>query len=286
MNSPFALGKYTAAALHLRPRPEAPMISQLLLGEPVRKLERAGAYYRVRRAEDGLEGYVQADQLLTVSEQLHELQCHTPCFALDLFGNMLGANHGIPVTFGARLPDYDGLQTSVGNYKYLYSGQAVHSADVRPDPDLLIRLARKWRFCPELTGGRTPTGIDPVGLIQLLMRLVKVYLPYDLDTMTGEGRPVDFIVQCQAGDLAFFDDGKGRVGHLGLVIPGGELLHVRGRVRIDGLDHFGIFDRDHRRYTHRLRIVRRWLPDRADQPIELSRSLMDIKTNARQTALF
>lgn len=286
MNSPFATGKYTVAGMHARPRRTAPLRSQLLLGEPVRLLERVGDYRRVRRAQDGLEAFVLSDQLLAVSESLYLKQRDQPTFVLDLFTTVLADHYGMPVTFGARLPEYDGLQASHGNQRYRYSGQAVSAVDLRLEAELLLRQARKWLYVPELRGGRTPVGIDAVSLVQLLLRLANVRLPPTAEAMVRCGRPVDFVVQCQSGDLAFFDDGRGRIDHVGLVLPDGEVLHVRGRVRIDGLDHCGIFDREHRRYTHRLRIVRRCLPDRQVDELALSENLATIGPPTRQPLLF
>ncbi len=286
MPESYATGKYTAAAVRSQPRERAVMETQLLLGEPVVVLEDSGCFCRIQRAEDGVEGFVLRDQLQPVSEARYLRQRDAPAFVLDLFGMMLSEHYGIPVTFGGRLPDYDGMQALHGVNRFLYSGQAVLSDDTRPDAEILLRLARKWLYVPQLRGGRTPTGVDPVAWVQLLMRVIGVSLPAALAPMCAGGRPVDFVVQCQEGDLAFFGEGRGRPTHVGILLPGSEILHVSGRVRVDGIDHFGIYDRESRRYTHRLRVVKRWLPDTLRTQVTLNKRLPDTTGDPQQILIF
>ena len=285
-SSPYAIGKYTAAALRAQPRDRAALRTQLLLGEPVTILEAAGEFVQVRRATDGLTAYLRSDQATVVSPELWQRQRDAPTYAIELFQPMLCGGYALPVTFGARLPDFDGLQCRHLQQGFSYSGQVICPGRLPPTAGLLARLARRWLFVPELIGGRTPTGIDSTGLFQLLFQLVRITLPYELAAMVRAGRPVDFVEQCQEGDLAFFDGGQGSITHVGMVLADGSLLHVSGRVRTDGLDHFGIFDTERRQYTHRLRVVRRWLPDQSSAGVSLRVDRSAVVADARQLLIF
>ena len=261
MNPTYAVGRYAAAALRDRPRPDALLLSQLLFGEPVRLLESIGAYAKVSCSDDGFEAWVRADQLLAVDEPTYREQCDAPAFNLDLFSTILGNNEGVPVTFGARLTGFDGLRLRHGRRVFNYTGQAVLSADLSTNAQLLLRLARKWLYVPGMQGGRTPAGVGPAALLQLLFRLIDIKLPRSAAKMVQHGDLVDFVVQAQVGDLAYFDDRRGNVNHVGLLFPDSTILHVHDRVRIDAIDHFGIFNYELGRYTHQLRVVKRLLPD-------------------------
>ena len=286
MTSTYATGRFTAAAIRSRPRSNAELTSQLLLGEPVLLLEEGREFSRVQCCDDDFEGYVRSDQLLKVDEATYRRQRDNPAFALELYTSMLSDRFGLPVTFGARLPDYDGLRLRHGNQRFSYSGQAALSEDLRTDADLIIRLARKWLFSPELTGGRTPTGIDAASLIQLVARLINFKLPRTAEAMSHHGRTVDFVVQCQPADLAFFDDAKGKITHVGLMLPGSQVLHVNDRVRIDAIDHYGIFNYEVGRYTHRLRIVKRLLADSEQPNVLLKKTPESPEMDERQLAIF
>jgi hypothetical protein len=40
-----------------------------------------------------------------------------------------------------------------------------------------------------------------------------------------------------------------------------QILHASGEVRIDPLDHNGIYNRQRQKYSHKLRLIKRLLPD-------------------------
>jgi len=262
------------------------MTSQLLLGEPVTILDPGKTYTRIRCCDDDFEGFVRTDQLIGAEERTFRLQRDNPAFALDLWSSILGDQVGLPVTFGARLPEYDGLRLVHGGQRFNYSGQAALSEDLRTEAELLIRFARRWLFVPGLAGGRTPTGIDPGALIQLVARLINIKLPRTAEAMSHHGRMVDFVIQAQPADLAFFDDRKGRIEHVGLLLPDSKILHVGDRVRIDAVDHYGIFNYEVGRYTHRLRIVKRLLPDMDLPNVLLKKREKVSETDENQMAIF
>lgn len=257
----YAIGRFTAAAIRARAKENSEMISQVLFGEPLRLLEAGKVWSKIQCAEDAFEGYVRTNQLIEVDELTFLQQKNNPAFALDLFSPILGDHHGIQLTLGARLPGFDGLHLFLKEQRYTYSGQAVMSQDINSGADLMIKLARRLLFAPHLTGGRTPIGIDAAGLVQLVARIVNLSLPRTAETQVQCGRPVDFIIQCQPADLAFFEDSRGNIDHVGLLLPDSRVIHAYDRVRIDPIDHFGIFNYESNRYTHRLRIVKRLLPD-------------------------
>lgn len=63
----------------------------------------------------------------------------------------------------------------------------------------------------------------------------------------------------------FFDNGRGHINHVGIILPECHIIHASGKVRIDKLDHFGIFNSELNRYTHQLRIIKRLLPDESEE---------------------
>ena len=282
-----AIGRYTVAPVYAKPRVRSVLRSQVLLGEPLSIHDQVGDFWEVRYDDGREEGYVAVDQVSLVEPDLFRRQTDEPSYALDLFGMLLSDTYGMPVTFGARLPAYDGLQLKHGNRRFLYSGQAVLAGDLTQGADLLLRLGKKWLHVPELHGGRSPTGVGGAELVQLLLSVMGLELPRALSGMSRGGQAVDFVEQCQTGDLAFFDDGKGVLTHVGLLLPGSQVLHVSGRVRVDAIDHFGIFNLEERRYTHRLRIVRRYLPELSTaQPIQLDDRYSEPDVNTQQILIF
>jgi cell wall-associated NlpC family hydrolase len=119
----------------------------------------------------------------------------------------------------------------------------------------------------------------------MVYKLAGIRLLRDASQQVTQGRTVDFLEQCESGDLAFFDTGKGHIGHVGIILPDCHVIHASGKVRIDKLDHFGIFNKEQNKYTHQLRIVKRMLADPI-LPNAPESSLDQENALANQTALF
>jgi cell wall-associated NlpC family hydrolase len=98
----------------------------------------------------------------------------------------------------------------------------------------------------------------------MLFILMGIYLPRDASQQAEEGDPVELLDLSEPGDLAFFENPEGRIVHVGIILTRSEeddlrVAHSSGRVRIDKLDHNGIFNAEVGVYTHKLRMVRRVL---------------------------
>ena len=91
-------------------------------------------------------------------------------------------------------------------------------------------------------------------------------MPREAEQQVFLGEAVDFVEQSRPGDIAFFENKAGRITHCGIILPNQEVLHAYGSVRIDSIDHFGIYNRKQARYTHRLRVVKRMLKSKAAAP--------------------
>ena len=74
------------------------------------------------------------------------------------------------------------------------------------------------------------------------------------------GTSLSFVEETSPGDLAFFDDEEGNIVHVGLLWKRNKIIHASGKVRIDNVDQYGIFNVDTRRYTHKMRVMKKLLP--------------------------
>ncbi len=237
------------------------MISQLLFGEPAEVMEEKGrAWAKVRCVWDDTVGWVASNQLLEITRSEYESYREQYALNLELFQAVTAADHFLPVVLGAQLPGFDGLRFRLGERDYAFSGQVVFPGASTGNRDMVVKLARRYLHTPFLWGGRSPLGIDGAGLVQMAFKLCGIRLPRTADKQVLEGENVDFTEQAQPGDVAFFENNFGRVIHAGIVLPDAQILHAFGKVRIDMLDHYGIFDREHRKYSHRLRVVKALLP--------------------------
>ncbi len=248
------------------------MISQLLFGELVEILETKGRQWsKVRCGWDNFVGWIASNQLkaVTPSEFAH-FQEHF-AYSLELYQPLLAQDQCLPIVMGAQLPGFDGMRFKLDNTYYTFSGQAVFPENIEQAATFIMKVARRYLNAPFLWGGRSPMGIDAPGFVQMAFKLAGVQMPREAAQQVYIGTPVDFVEQSLPGDVAFFENRAGRISHCGIILPGNEVIHAYGSVRIDSIDHYGIYNREHGRYTHRLRVVNRILDNNkevARQPEE------------------
>ena len=258
------------------------MVSQLLFGETVEILESKATWAKVRCTWDNYIGWVDSKQLKPITPSEFRLYQHNHACSLELVQPAMADGHYIPVTIGANLPNFDGLRFSLNGSSFTFSGQAISPSLVEANADLVLKIARRYLYAPYLWGGRSPMGIDCSGFTQVVFKMVGISVPRDSADQVEVGDLVDFMEQSQPGDLAFFENRKGRITHVGILMPEGKIIHASGQVRIDKIDHFGIFNEALGKYTHKLRVVKRVLPlhvpssNDSDSELEINENQIEI----------
>ncbi len=238
------------------------MFNQLLFGETFTVIFKKNKFWiKIQTSNCSVPGWVQTNQiqLLTEKEYLKlsntspkSLEISHPVFKEDIVKN---------IVLGSNLPCFDGISSVMPDGKYIYNGQATSLDGLDATADLVVKIARRYLHTPELLGGRSPYGIDSGALIQLTFGFFQIDLPRFPSEQCVYGDDVDFMDYVKEGDVAFCESKDGYISHAGIIIGHKKVLHVYGSVRIDHIDHFGIFNEDIRKYTHRLRIVKRFIPD-------------------------
>lgn len=257
----YAACQVSLAPLRAHPSDKSEMVSQLLFGETMEVHEAKDSWRYVTCSWDGYAGWVDGKQIKRLTPSEFDDYAERHAINLSLVEGLMAADHFIPLTMGAALPLYDGLRCSLGDQSFQFSGPVVTPAQQNLRSEWIVKIARRYLHAPYLWGGRSPFGIDCSGLTQMVFKIAGIRLLRDAAQQVTQGRVVDFMEQCQSGDLAFFDNGKGQITHVGIILPDCHVIHASGKVRVDKLDHFGIFNRELNRYTHQLRIVKRLLPD-------------------------
>jgi hypothetical protein len=121
----------------------------------------------------------------------------------------------------------------------------------------ILKTGRQFLNVPYLWGGKSTFGTDCSGLVQTVMKILGIRLGRDTAVQVNEGLALNMLPEARTGDLVFFDNEEGEIVHVGLLMEAGTVLHASGLVRIDPIDHQGIYNRDLKRYTHKLRVIKR-----------------------------
>lgn len=228
------------------------MLTQLLYGEHFKVLEQRTNWSRVRNAYDGQEGWV-SNLLYTpvTREQFDVADANpNPKWSSNLVDHVLnGSEHMLPILMGSAIS-----QAAALNHNY--EGEFLCGCQPKPN---LISTALLYLNAPFLAGGKTPFGIDSGGLTHMVYRINGHRLLRTATAQATQGESLSFIEESEPGDLAFFDNDQGVIDHVGIILPNNYIIHASGKVRIDRIDHTGIFNTDLNRYTHQLRVIKKLL---------------------------
>ena len=228
------------------------MISQLLYGEHFKILEQRKYWSRIRMAFDNFEGWVDNQQITTIDEEDYQKLENSSNFkySSDLVAYVSGSSGTLlPIVLGSSVQDFKALP-------YTFEGTSV---TVKSDKSNLLKIALLYLNSPFLFGGRTPFGIDSSGFTQMVYKINGHTLKRSASEQSTQGEALSFIEESEPGDLAFFDNKEGSIDHVGIIMKDNFIIHAFGKVRIDRLDHTGIFNAQTRNYTHSLRVIKKMI---------------------------
>jgi cell wall-associated NlpC family hydrolase len=256
----FGVTTLSVVPVRSKPAHEAEQVTQLLFGDIYTIEETHGNWLRIHIAFDGYTGWIHTLQGTIITEQQYKtLSKASYAVAAELVQTISSNGKSFPVMMGSILYDFDGMNCKLLKENYVYSGQAVKQNGENRKSDLIKKLAVKFLNAPYLWGGKTAFGVDCSGFTQTVYKTAGIHLPRDAYQQAEKGKTVNFIFEAKVGDLLFFDNEEGRITHTGIYLHENTLIHASGMVRIDAVDHHGIFNRDLKKYTHKLRIIKRLL---------------------------
>jgi gamma-D-glutamyl-L-lysine dipeptidyl-peptidase len=232
--------------MRAEPADRSEMVSQLLFGEQCYIHDQNDKWYWISSAHDDYKGWIDKKQVVEMDTDLPLQLLPSPL----LLTNELGEH--IRLSPGSWIPTWDHA------FKI---GQHTFTPQTQPLPiSEQIQFGMQFLGTPYLWGGRSLYGIDCSGFTQLVARFNALALPRDANQQAEMGETIAFVAESQTGDYAFFDNSEGRIIHVGMVIRQDDtiqILHASGHVRMDELDHQGIYRRDKKNYSHALRIIKR-----------------------------
>jgi hypothetical protein len=267
------------------------MVTQLLFGEHFELLDSKGNWQLIRIEYDGYECWIDKEQFHPISD-IKGISDATTAVTTDLL--QLAASprpspkereqQHIPIVLGSALPKFKDEKFYLGKEEYTFEGNAIFPFGKSKSPSLGgVGEAAHWYLnTPYLWGGRSPFGIDCSGFTQMVFKLQGIKLLRDAWQQVEQGKALNFLEEAKTGDLAFFDNEDGKIVHVGIILrphlnpplqgglsratlplkggaAGGlEIIHASGKVRIDKLDHQGIFNEETKKYTHRLRVAKKF----------------------------
>lgn len=237
------------------------MVSQVLFGETLDVLEMRSNWARVRVATDHYEGWVDPKQFALIDDaELNRINKAKLFYTVDLVQILthIKTKQMIPLVMGSHLPGLKDGKIKIAGEQYLFDASSIQSI-VKPTRKRVLENAMMYINAPYLWGGKSPFGIDCSGFTQTVYKVSGISLNRDASQQAMQGETVNFITDALAGDLAFFDNEEGNIIHVGILLGDNKIIHASGKVRIDAIDHQGIFNVDTRKYSHKLRIIKSYI---------------------------
>ncbi|MBK7214150.1 MAG: C40 family peptidase [Bacteroidales bacterium] len=255
----YGVNPFSIIPVRSEPSERSEMVTQLLFGETFTVLDTKGNWVNVMIHQDNYQGWIDSKMMQEVeSGFIDELNSSRLSVVDDVTARATNNANHLPVNLvrGSILPFLNNGILRLGQQEYTFEGTETVIPDV-PDTSLIPRVALSYLNTPYLWGGKTPFGIDCSGLTQMVFRRCGINLLRDASQQANQGTVLSFLAEAEAGDLVFFDNEEGKIIHVGIYLGDQQLIHSTGSVRIDTLDHEGIFNRETGKYTHKLRIIKR-----------------------------
>lgn len=250
-------GVINLAIVPMRDEPahRAQQVSQMLFGETFKLLEKQEQWLRVETEKDQYQGWIQAIQSVLLTDTDYQLYKQKPVRLTHDPVTIIRRKDQNSMLFlpaGSCLPGLDDQNFSINHIDYELQNP------LQSKQNDLIAYAKTYLNAPYLWGGRTHFGIDCSGFSQAVFRQFNIEIKRDAWQQAEQGISVDFLQAAKPGDLAFFDNEAGRIVHVGIMLNNEQIIHASGNVKIDRIDDQGIFSAEQKKYTHRLRIFKRF----------------------------
>ncbi|WP_274475401.1 C40 family peptidase [Mangrovimonas aestuarii] len=245
----YGLCNLSIVPLRLDPSDKSELVSQLLYGEHFKILEQRKYWSKIRLSFDKYEGWIDNKQYLEITKENYEMLNNSPTrLSSDLVEFVEDKEkHLYPIPLGSNL-------NALSLLNHYHDGNSI--SGVQPK-EQLIKTAFMYLNAPYLWGGRTSFGIDCSGFTQMVYKLNGYKVLRDASQQATQGEPLSFIEESEPGDLAFFDNSEGQIVHVGIIMRDNYIIHAHGKVRIDRLDHSGIYNVDKGIHTHKLRVIKK-----------------------------
>ena len=272
--------RVSVAQMRSEPRYTSELVTQVLMGTPLRILKRQRSWFYVQSPDNYL-GWMSAGLLEQMDPQRYEMwKDSEKIIVTDYHGIVYEdpSTHSLPVSnvsIGNRMihKGQDGEWTSValpdGRTGFLSSARVEPYDQWRQTRELtgenITSTARMFIGVPYLWGGTSAKGFDCSGLTKMVFWLNGMDLSRDASQQILMGEHVDpgsRFGNLKTGDLLFFGraataETPERIVHVGIYLGNREFIHASYLVRINSLDpEASHFDRyEYNRFVRARRLI-------------------------------
>ena len=220
------------------------MISQLFFGELIEITSKKKNWSLVISNIDKYKGWIRTSHFLSISKshyiKLNDKKKKFSSTEMSIYSKNI-SKYTIPSGSLISNCRYLGFSYDLNNIKF----------------DNIEEISLTFLNSPYMWGGKTKFGADCSGFVQTVFKIFGKILPRDAYEQALEGVEVTTVKNSKTGDLAFFGKKIDTITHVGIIISTNKIIHSSGKVRIDKLSDYGIFNLDSKEISHDLKLIRR-----------------------------
>jgi hypothetical protein len=247
----WALASSSVSNMRAEPDHTSELVSQALMGTPLKVLDNEGTWYRVQ-TPDYYIGWIDSGGIRRFTPKEMEHWKKTDRYYFNRLSGRVYDKAGLKgsTVSDLVLGDLFEVESTVrkslkittpdGRTGYVRKGECISFNDwinTEPRIESILELAKQMRGFPYLWGGISAKAMDCSGLVKLVWYSQGVILPRDASQQARCGEPVDFMNRnnLQPGDLLFFGVSAQRITHVGIYLGNGNFIHASGKVAIGSI---------------------------------------------------
>ncbi|MBV5315610.1 MAG: C40 family peptidase [Prolixibacteraceae bacterium] len=248
----WGLATLSVCSMRSYPDHAAEMVSQTLMGTPLRVLEFENGWFRVQ-TPDHYIGWMEGNGLTRLSHIILDVWKKSNRY---VYNSISGVATDVPDRKGmvvtdlvigdlfeveSEVKDYLKIRIPDGRTGFVKKDECLSWKEWTtrtPDVLAMISFAQHMLGLPYLWGGTSSKSLDCSGMTKTCYYTQAIILERDASQQARHGKLPDFknIETLQPGDLLFFGRNAQRVTHVGLYMGNGKYIHASGLVRINSID--------------------------------------------------
>lgn len=254
VTQPWGLITLSVANLRSEPSHTAELLTQALMGTPVKILKEQGGWAYVQTPDrylawcEKIAIAYKDPTTFQIWKEANRIVIKTPyTFITDpltgfnisdaVMGNILEVKEEQQESLLVQLPDgREGILKTADVVPWSSWNNQPITNTVKLKNDALL-----FRGIPYLWGGTSVKAVDCSGFVKTVYFMNGIILARDASLQVNHGTPIsldDNLSHLQTGDLLFFASKPGgdRITHVGMYLGDTEMIHASGLVRINSLD--------------------------------------------------
>lgn len=248
----WALATLSVSNIRALPDDASELVSQALMGTPLKVLDYNNKFYRVQTPEQYI-GWMDAGGLFLFSQNELDQWKGSNRY---IFNSMTGFAYDAPGKKGEVVSDlvigdlfevestvrrFLKIRIPDGRFGYVRKSDCISFyvwSNSEPNMKSMLSVARHMMGSPYLWGGASSKATDCSGFVKLVYYTQGIILARDASQQARYGESIDFKMMdnLQAGDLLFFGRSAQRVRHVGIYLGKGDFINSSGMVHISSIN--------------------------------------------------